>query len=354
MKAIIKKCLKWFGIVLCALLALVLIFHLIPRQPRMEENIFITGRGNRPTLVAHAGGNLEFPGNTMEAIWNTYTIDPHAMFELDVNITRCGELILSHCRMLDRRTNARGQISDWTYAELLEQVSFGYFHPLSGNTPRPLDMPLRPFQNYAGQEVTPLDVRYPPGVEARHPYRFLPTRLEDVVTTFPNNTISVEIKQYGDLGRTAIDSVIEMMVRLDAQYNTFGRMVLASFRTENYEYFLEMQEAHPQIMFSPNSSALLPVYVTHWFGLDFVFRHPFTIIQIPTHESGLPLHRRHFINAMQRHNVAVHYWTINDEDMMRTLIARGANGITTGRPTLFKQIADEIFGPGYSPDLLAG
>jgi len=341
----LKKILKWVGIVIGALAVLILIFNLIPRRPAVEDNPFVVGRGNRPMVVAHGGGNLEFPGNTLEAMFNSYHADPNVFFELDVNMTRDGVVILSHCRTLDRRTNVRGYIHDWYFTDLVEQeVSFGFFHPVGNNGFRPFDMGLIPYTNYAGREVTPLDVPMPPGVAPRHETKFLVTTIEDAIRSFPNNTMSFEIKQFGELGLRAIDAVIEVMVRLDAEYNTFARVVLASFHNSNFERFMELREnAHPNLMFSPSASGLLPFYIMHWFGLDFLYNYPITVFQIPTHEGALPLHWRYFIRAAHRNNIAVHYWTINDEETMRDLISRGADGVTTGRPHLLRAVLDDMF-----------
>ncbi|MCL2839808.1 MAG: hypothetical protein FWE05_03460 [Defluviitaleaceae bacterium] len=341
----LKKILKCAGIVMGTFVLLVLIFHLIPRRPTMEANPFIVGRGNRPMVAAHAGGNLEFPGNTLEAMFNSYHVDPNVMFELDVNMTRDGVIILSHCRTLDRRSNVTGYIHDWYFADLVEQeVSFGYFHPIGSNGTRPLEMDLIPYTNYAGVSVTPLDVVYPLGVSPRHDYKFLVTTLEEAIRTFPNNLMTVEVKQSGDIGLQSVDAIIELMERLDAAYNTFARIGLASFHTSNFERFVELRETtHPQLMFSPSGSGLRPVYIAHWVGLDFIYNPQFTLAQIPTREGSLPLDTRHFIRALHRHNIAVQYWTINDEETMRHLISQGADAIVTGRPTLLKEILDEIF-----------
>ena len=44
---------------------------------------------------------------------------------------------------------------------------------------------------------------------------------------------------------------------------------------------------------------------------------------------------------LHRHNMAVHYWTINDEDEMRRLIELGADGIITDYPELLISILNE-------------
>ena len=43
---------------------------------------------------------------------------------------------------------------------------------------------------------------------------------------------------------------------------------------------------------------------------------------------------------MHSHNLAVHYWTINDPEEMRYLIGIGADGIMTDYPHLLKEVYD--------------
>jgi hypothetical protein len=77
--------------------------------------------------VAHRGGDGEFPGNTLEAFYNAYSVDERVIMETDINITKDGVLILNHETSLDKRTNVKGNISDWNYTDLIaERVNFGY------------------------------------------------------------------------------------------------------------------------------------------------------------------------------------------------------------------------------------
>ena len=41
-----------------------------------------------------------------------------------------------------------------------------------------------------------------------------------------------------------------------------------------------------------------------------------------------------------KHNISVHYWTIDDEDDMRHLIEIGADGIMTNYPHRLKKVYD--------------
>lgn len=68
--------------------------------------------GSQPLLIAHGGGNREFPDNTLEACYNASSVNPEVMLEMDVSITKDGVIIMSHDTTLDYRTNARGAIAD--------------------------------------------------------------------------------------------------------------------------------------------------------------------------------------------------------------------------------------------------
>ena len=81
--------------------------------------------GELPILIAHGGGNREFPDNTLEAFYNAYSVDKNVMMETDVSITKDGVVILSHDVTIDRKTNKTGAIADWNYTDLIaERVDF--------------------------------------------------------------------------------------------------------------------------------------------------------------------------------------------------------------------------------------
>ena len=346
MKTFEKKTVKRAAILFLLLAVLIGVFHLVPRPQSVAENNFIVGKGNRPAIIAHGGGNGEFPDNTMEAYYNAFHIDPRVIFETDVNMTKDGVIILCHDDTLDLTSNVSGSVSDWTYSDLLEQeVNFNFYNPVLDGFK--ISDELVPYKTFDNRTVTPLDVTYPPGVTPKHETKFLVTTLEELITAFPNNAILVDIKQFDETGMRALELVLDMMERLDAQYNTYSRMVLASFNPEIFEKIIEYNAADPRILYSPDYIGVLKLYATHWFGLDFLIHEPAAVMSIPVNHGPLLLNFRHFINAAHRHNIAVNYWTINDEKTMRNLAKKSADGIITDRPTLLKEILDELFGPEH-------
>ena len=110
-----------------AVIAMYLVLALSPKVQNYKGENNMMKDTELPILIAHGGGNKEFPDNTLEAFYHAYNIDNRVMMETDVSITADGVVILSHDTSLDRKTNATGEIIDWTYADLMEKkVDFGY------------------------------------------------------------------------------------------------------------------------------------------------------------------------------------------------------------------------------------
>ncbi len=321
----------------CKLLIIVLIvavvwviLALLPRGRNYPLDNPMRKDGELPILIAHGGGNREFPDNTLEAFYNAYSVDENVMLETDVSITKDGVVLLSHDTTLDRKTSVTGPIADWTYADLMAQkVDFGYTNPTDDNDA--LSGERVKFTTDDGEGRTPLDVTYPAGVTARDEEVFLATTLEDLLVSFPESRINVEIKQPGELGLQCLSAVLDLLEEHDA----FDRVVLASFHEELYDEYKRLKESGEvpeEFMFSPAYAGAIKFYVLQLLGLDVFFGDEMCVFQLPTEEYGIPLATRSVQKAAHKHNMATHYWTINDPDEMRLLIDRGVDGIMTDYP----------------------
>ncbi len=332
-----KKFLKVLLYILGSLILLYAILGLIPRTKNYKQVNAVRSNNGLPILIAHGGGNKEFPDNTLEAFYNAYSVDSNVIMETDVSLTADNVLILSHDITLDRKTNVTGYISDWNYSDLIAQkVDFSYTNPTSSQH---LSGQREHFKTDSGQRVYPTDVDYPEGVTARDEKVFLATTLEELLVAFPGNRINVEIKQSGELGMRALEEAL----RLLRKYNAFDRVVLASFHEEIYSEFKRLKasgEVPETFMFSPAEGAVTKFYVTQLLNVDFAFTDPICVLQVPTEEYGLSLSTYHFVKAAHRHNLAVHYWTIDDVAEMRRLIDLGCDGIETNYPHRLKEVLE--------------
>ena len=71
-----------------------------------------------PTMIqAHRGASADAPENTMEAFRLAVDIAADGI-ELDVHLTKDGEVVVIHDDTIDRTSNGTGKVSDMTLEEL--------------------------------------------------------------------------------------------------------------------------------------------------------------------------------------------------------------------------------------------
>lgn len=346
MRKLFNKKMTKRKLTLIILLGVLVIYGALVIAPKPDshegENPFIREEGKTPLLIAHGGGNHEFPDNTLEAYYNAYSADQDVMMETDVSLTKDGVLILSHDTTLDRKTTlVDAPIIETNYEDLIEdEVDFGYENPIDGPNGTNITGTFIKYTNYQNEHVTPMDVNYPTGVEARHEEVFLATTLEELIKAFPSNPINVEIKQSGETGEEALEKTIDLLEDLDQDYDTFSRIVLASFHEDVYEAIKTHANKNETLMFSPQEKVVRNFVILQKSRLNVFFTEPISVFQLPTTQQGILFADESFIKAAHENNVAVHFWTINDQETMRMLIRVGADGIMTDRPHLLKDVLD--------------
>lgn len=336
-----KKKKGWIitGVIAGILMITYAVMALIPPARNFDGENPMMKEGELPILIAHGGGNKEFPDNTLEAFYNAYSVDKRVMMETDVSITKDGVIILSHDVRLDRKTNVTGEIADWNYSDLISQrVDFGYTNPVDQENR--LNGERKHFTGEDGKEKYPTDVTYPEGVQPRDQEVFLATTLEELILAFPENRINVEIKQSGELGKKALEEILRLLEKHDA----FDRVVLASFHEEIYARFKEVQakgEVPKEFMYSPAYAGAITFYATYILNIDGVFSDKMCVFQLPMEQFGINLATKEFVQRANSHNLAVHYWTVNDVSDMEHLISIGADGIMTDYPHRLKSVLDK-------------
>lgn len=68
-------------------------------------------------ICAHRGGGATHPENTLPALQEAVRLGAH-MVEFDIAITRDGTLVLMHDATVDRTTDGKGKVNEFTLAEL--------------------------------------------------------------------------------------------------------------------------------------------------------------------------------------------------------------------------------------------
>ncbi len=88
--------------------------------PLLYYGAYFLFRGEMPAnpqVIAHRGGTLDTPENTLAAFENAIALGVDWL-EMDVQRTRDGVLVVIHDTMVDRTTNGTGKVGDFTLAQL--------------------------------------------------------------------------------------------------------------------------------------------------------------------------------------------------------------------------------------------
>ena len=276
----------------------------VPKQDVIEENPFIISEGARPWVIAHGGAKALWPENTQMAFDSAMAMGVDAL-EMDIQLTRDGILVLHHDETIDRISNGNGFVIDYTFEEL-QQFNFGFnFTDLNG----------------------------------KQPYKKLKveiTALESLVAIYPETPLIIEIKNAGSDGKRAA----EELKRIIDDYGVRMHTIVASFHDEVLDHYLEITDGEYFISTAEKEARKLVISTKTGFG---VFYKPEAVAaQLPVESGGFDLTKPRLLKSAHRHNMALHYWTINEEDDMERLIMLGADGLMTDRPDLMIDLLNRL------------
>lgn len=85
-------------------------------------------QSSTPLLIAHRGGSLEVPENTISAFRHAINAGMR-MVELDAQMTSDGELVVIHDETVDRTTDGTGPVGSFTLEELRRLDAGSWFAP---------------------------------------------------------------------------------------------------------------------------------------------------------------------------------------------------------------------------------
>ncbi|GHO46255.1 glycerophosphodiester phosphodiesterase [Ktedonospora formicarum] len=294
-------------LVLLAIIAIVFLIHevfyyfFVPTQTPIFTDV------KTPLLIAHQGGELLAPSDTMAAFAKADSIGVD-MLETDIHMTKDGYLVLIHDNTVDRTTNGKGRVDSYTLSDL-KKLDAGYrFKDLAGQ------------YSYRGKGVT------------------IPT-LEELLQAYGQKYLyNLEMKDaYPINGPSQIEAKLWGLIQ---KYHVEKRVVVTSFHQELIDHFDQL--AHGQVALGAGTTEVTKFVLTHKFWVPGFYRPTANVFQIPTENSGFNLKDRALIEGAHRLHIQVHYWTIDDKATMKELLQLGADGIITNRPDLLKEVLQEM------------
>lgn len=89
--------------------------HLFNKRPTIEVLIqnLEDSKNDQITVIAHRGISSNAPENSLQAIKNSIEMGVD-MVEIDIRETKDGQLVLMHDPSINRTTNGKGKVKDWT------------------------------------------------------------------------------------------------------------------------------------------------------------------------------------------------------------------------------------------------
>ena len=277
----------------------------------------------RPAIIAHAGGDFDWPHSTMYAFTQA-ALNGTDVLEMDVMLSSDGVLMVQHDNTVDRLTNNTGLVSSFTAAELMAMDNAYWF---SGGVWSDKELAD---DAYIYRGVRTGDQPAPEGFTADD---FRMVTFEEVSRAFPNHVLDVEIKlPESATGEVEIDRAKEGARELARLIKETGReksIVVVSFSDE---IMTEFRNAIPDVATSPGQDSLV-----NWYLAGGALDPRDVIMQAPPVYEGVEVLTKETFDRAHAENRAVWVW-MNDSAQETTefynkLVALGADGLLISSPT---------------------
>jgi glycerophosphoryl diester phosphodiesterase len=252
-----------------------------------------------PLLIAHRGGSLLAPENTMAAFRNAVDAWNADMIELDVHATADGRCVVIHDPTIDRTTDGTGAVASLTFDEL-RAFDAGYRFTTDGGHTFP----------FRGRGVA------------------IPS-IDEVLEALPRTRFTIEVK-----AGAAQHPLFEAIERQGAA----DRVVAAGMHDADRTQFDSWRGA-----VSPSTEQMTRWYKVHLAALGTVTAIPGDVVQLPEHHQGRRILTPRLIRDLHHQGVHVHVWTVNDPADMDRLLDWGVDGIVSDRPDVLARILERRY-----------
>ncbi len=235
---------------------------------------------------AHRGYSGKYPENTMIAFEKAIEAGADGI-ELDVQLTKDGEVVIIHDESIDRTTDGKGLVVSFTCEELKKyDASYTYRGQMGFN-------PIPTLREY-----------------------FELVKDMNIIT---NIELKTGVNEYHGIEQKVWDLIKE--------YNLTDRIIISSF---NHYTILRMKAIAPELVYG--------LLTETWYVDAGKY----------THNLGVQCYHPQFANMtkeivkeIKSHGVQINAWTVNKEETMRDLIEKGIDGIIGNFPELTKKIIAE-------------
>lgn len=251
--------------------------------------------GEKPVVLAHRGGGNEAPENSIEAFRLMDELG-FRYIETDCQSTADGTVVVFHDPILDRVTEASGQISEWAWNDLRHVI------------------------DHSGNPIV---------------------RLDDLLEEFSNLVFNLDAKHNG-VARPMVDTIERHDARSRVSLASFSETRLAFLRRHLPGVRSSMgTSAIARLLIGSNGSKAMQRLTLHRLpgpakGVE--------AVQVPEYFKNIRVINEDFIDVAHSRGLAVHVWTVNEENDMRRLLSLGVDGLITDEPSLARSVIEETYG----------
>ena len=235
---------------------------------------------------AHRGFSGQYPENTMLAFKKAWEAGADGI-ELDVQMTKDGQVGVIHDEKVDRTTNGSGNVRDLTLAELRKlDASYIYTGKMGVN-------PVPTFEEYcawvAGTDLVP-NIELKTGV---YPYPGIEAKVWELIQ----------------------------------KYHLENKVIISSF---NHYSILRMKELAPELPYGLLEESWLVNAGAYVAGVGVAAFHPY--------HGSLTAEA---VAEIKSHGIAINTWTVNEETRVRELLALGVDIVIGNFPDTVKRVLAE-------------
>ena len=235
---------------------------------------------------AHRGFSGKYPENTMLAFQKAYEAGADGI-ELDVQLTKDGQVVVIHDEKVDRTTNGTGLVRDYTLEELRKlDASYIYTGEMGFN-------PIPTFEEYCAWVAG-----------------------TDLVT-------NVELKT----GVYPYPGIEEKVWELLQKYQLEEKVIISSF---NHFSVLRMKELAPSLKYGLLEESWLLAPGAYVASAGVACYHPY--------HGSLTADT---VAEVKSHHIEINTFTVNDEDSVRRLRAFGIDIVICNFPDMVKRVLAE-------------
>ncbi len=267
--------------------------------------------------MAHRGNSMDVPENTMEAFKDAVDLKVDVI-ETDVRLTKDDQFVFLHDGKLNRTTNAKGKVQDYTLAEL-KRLDAGYS-----------------FENENGE----------------HPFRgkgFKIQTVDEIIEAFPRMRFNMDIKSKDPRAPSLLARKLESLGIKDGNDS---RVMVGSFWQKQIERFRSASGIPTSASIKDNlafrskarkwqkqrARGKISMEGTNQESV-FGKKLPYFALQIPERFAIITIiNGPSFIEFAHAVGISVQVWTINERPDMERLLDWGVDGIFTDTPALLLDV----------------